>query len=114
MEGYDDLYSQLVSATNPHYQWLGNGKDFNPIQLAEQLYQNSRQGPETSTASAPHLLEGAQEVEGQQTETQPGEASGTVQEEVVQAETQQEDKTVKPGMYCMSYHIMNVYESDNV
>ena len=108
MEGYDDLYSQLVSASNPHYQWLGNGKDFNPIQLAEQLYQNSRQGPETSTASAPHLLE------GQQTETQPGEASGTVQEEVVQAETQQEDKTVKPGMYCMSYHIMNVYESDNV
>ena len=114
MEGYDDLYSQLVSASNPHYQWLGNGKDFDPIQLAEQLFKNSRQGPETSTASTPHGLEGAQEVEGQQTETQQAEASRTEQEEVVQAETQQEDKTVKPGMYCMSYHIMNVYESDNV
>ena len=41
MEGYDNLYSQFVSISNPHYQWLGNGKDFDPIKLTEQLFQNS-------------------------------------------------------------------------
>ena len=104
MEEHDDLYSQLVSDSDPHYQWLINnyGKDFDPIQLAEQLFQNST----VSTEGAGQVSQVQQSEKSTVSTEEANQVSQTEGQQASQADTQpaegkQEDKKVKSGMYCI-------------